>query len=336
MQFSRTQDSMQVSRTQDSIRAAEDRSEACDQRQSLPSLPSGNIGATVTAITASRAGHSVQGGSVSTAGIPDAPISVVERISLILETFNGTGPLTLVEVTRRTGLPRSSVHRLLDQLTSTGWLAREEQTYELGVKAYEIGRSAFNQNRLLQQATPVMRRLAHTVGLTVHLGVVDHGDVIYMASVHGHRSPSAATAIGSRVPAHLTALGKAIIANYSEERLSDIYSAPLQRATAHSVGSRRQLDADLAGVRQHGVAFDHQELAIGISCVGVALGPPDHYYGNRAAISVFGPSNNIELSKLAGPVRVAAAEIWDRCVASHLPTHQFENWRPPSHGFQTA
>ncbi|WP_051122186.1 IclR family transcriptional regulator [Nocardia sp. 348MFTsu5.1] len=274
---------------------------------------------------------------MSAAGTPSqAPISVVERISLILETFIGTPPLTLVEVTKRTGLPRSSVHRLLEQLTATGWLAREEQTYELGTKAYEIGRSAFNQNRLLQQAAPVMRRLAQSVGFTVHLGMIDGGDVLYLASVPGQHSPAMTTVIGTRAPAYLTAVGKAVIANYPEDRRAEMRSTPLRRNTPHSIGTHAQLDAELARIRDQRVAYDRQEFAVGISCVAVSLGPPDHYYGNRAAISVFGSSDRIDLAKLAGPLRIAAVEIWDRCTASHLPTHQFENWRPRTSDFRSA
>ncbi|WP_280218232.1 IclR family transcriptional regulator [Nocardia neocaledoniensis] len=261
------------------------------------------------------------------------PVSVVERISLILEAFHGTGPLTLVEVTRRTGLPRSSVHRLLEQLTATGWLERAEQTYELGVKAYEIGRTAYNQNRLVQHATPVMRRLAATVGLTVHLGTIDREDIIYLAGVPGRRSPSSDIATGSRVPALATGIGRAIVANLPEDRIAELLAAPQAGGAPMSATTRSHLLAELARVRDHGAAYDRQEFRAGISCVGVAIGPPDHYYGNRAAISVFGLAREMEPpAKLTGPLRIAAAEIWDRCVAAHLAPDYLNNWRSPVPG----
>ena len=261
---------------------------------------------------------------------PGTPVSVVERISLVLESFNGTGPLTLAQVTQKTGLPRSSVHRLLEQLTATGWLTRDELTYEHGPKIYETGQAAFQQNRLSQEAQPVMRRLAQSTGFTVHLGSVIRGDVLYLAKVQG-RNGAAAARIGARVPSHQAAIGKAILAHYSDDRLPKGRGGQLAQATGRSIRSSAQLIEELDRVRDRGAAFDSQESAEGVSCVAVSLGPPDHYYGNRAALSVCGPSEAMELTKLAAPLRVATREIWERCVTAHLKGESFRDWRPPVH-----
>ncbi|MBF6387737.1 IclR family transcriptional regulator [Nocardia farcinica] len=262
----------------------------------------------------------------SPAGVP---VSVVERISLVLDTFNGAGPLTLAQVTSRTGLPRSSVHRLLEQLAGAGWLARSpEQTYELGVKAYEMGQAALNQNRLLQGARPVMQAFAHRTGLTVQLAVVDHGDTVYLAKVNGRSSGPTPTAVGQRVPAHLTAVGKAQLAVTEAGRnpqviqgLAHTDNGELVRRTVHSITTDTQLAEELAGVRDRGAAFDRGEAFPGLGCLGVSLGPADHIYGNLAGISVCAPITSLDYRKLVGPVRVLAREIWDRCVAADLATH---------------
>ncbi|MEV0354868.1 IclR family transcriptional regulator [Nocardia sp. NPDC050697] len=262
----------------------------------------------------------------SPAGVP---VSVVERISLVLETFNGVGPLTLAQVTSRTGLPRSSVHRLLEQLASTGWLARSpDQTYELGVKAYEMGQAALNQNRLLRGARPVMQAFAQQTGLTIQLAVVDHGDTVYLAKINGRASGPTPTAVGQRVPAHLTAVGKAQLAFTAATRnphvirgLGHTVGGELVRRTAQSIGTDAQLAEELGTVRDRGAAFDRGEAFSGLGCVGVPIGPPDHIYGNLAGISLCAPVTSIDYRKLIGPIRVAAGDIWDRCVAADLETH---------------
>ncbi|MEV0366793.1 IclR family transcriptional regulator [Nocardia fusca] len=254
------------------------------------------------------------------------PVSVVERISLVLETFNGAGPLTLAQVTSRTGLPRSSVHRLLEQLTNTGWLARSpEQTYELGVKAYEMGQAALNQNRLLHGARPIMQAFAHRTGLTIQLAVLNRGDTVYLAKVNGRASGPTPTAVGQRVPGHLTAVGKAQLAFADQSgrrpvfgELQRVGDGTLARRTPQSVATEAQLEEDLAAVRDRGAAFDRGEAFAGLGCVGVSLGPPDHIYGNLAGISVCAPVTSLDYRALVGPVRVAAREIWDRCVAADL------------------
>ncbi|MER7449430.1 IclR family transcriptional regulator [Nocardia beijingensis] len=262
----------------------------------------------------------------SPAGVP---VSVVERIALVLETFNGVGPLTLAQVTSRTGLPRSSAHRLLEQLATAGWLARSpEQTYELGVKAYELGQAALNQNRLLQGARPVMQAFAHRTGLTIQLAVVDHGDTVYLAKFNGRASGPTPTAVGQRVPAHLTAVGKVQLAITETTRnphvahgLVRTEAGELVRRTTQSIASDAQLEDEFAVIRDRGAAFDRGEAFSGLGCVGVSIGPPDHLYGNLAGLSVCAPVTALDYRKLVGPVRVAAREIWDRCTAAELAAH---------------
>ena len=256
------------------------------------------------------------------------PVSVVDRVSLVLGTFNGAGPLTLAQVTARTGLPRSSVHRLLDQLANAGWLARADQTYEYGVKAYEAGQAALNQNRLLHGAIPTMRAFAQRTGFTVQVGVVDHGDTVYLAKVNGRISGPTPTRVGLRVPAHLTATGKAILAN-SAPSIEEIDLSELRRTdtgalvarTSLSITSVDRLRADLQLTLDRGAAFDRGELFPGIACVATSIGPPDHHYGNTAAVAVCAPVSSMDLRQMVGPVRVAAREIWDRCVSADLAKH---------------
>ncbi|MCR8896636.1 IclR family transcriptional regulator [Gordonia sp. GONU] len=258
----------------------------------------------------------------------DGPISVVDRISAVLEAFNGAAPMTLAQVTARTKLPRSSVHRLLEQLASAGWLARSpEQTYELGVKAYEMGQAALNQNRLLRAARPVMHAFAQRTGYTIQLGVVDGGDTVYLAKVNGRLSGPTPTAVGQRVPAHLTALGKVIIAyaevapRQSPRGLHKLDDGTLVKQTALSITSPAQFDAELAQIRDRGAAFDRGEAFPGVACVGVSIGPHDHIYGNLAGLSVCAPVGAVDLRKLMGPARIVAGEIWERCVAADLTDH---------------
>lgn len=258
----------------------------------------------------------------------DGPISVVDRISVVLDAFNGAGPMTLAQITARTKLPRSSVHRLLEQLSTAGWLSRSpDQTYELGVKAYELGQAAFSQNRLLQAARPVMRDFAQRTGYTIQLGDVDRGDTIYFAKVNGRLSGPTPTTIGQRVPAHLTAVGKAILAfaeispRTSTRELRTLDDGNLAGHTALSITSPAQLRSEFAQIRDRGAAFDRGEAFAGLACVGVSIGPHDHMYGNMSGLSVCGPVSAIDHRKLMGPARIAAGEIWARCVAADLAEH---------------
>lgn len=242
------------------------------------------------------------GGGRPSAGA-DLPVSMVDRVSLVLRAFSTEGPMTLAQVTAHTGLPRSSVHRLLEQLTAAGWLARApEQTYELGVNAYEMGQAAFRNNRLLRVATPLMQAFAQRTGYTIQLGVVDRGDTVYLAKVNGRRSGPTPTAVAQRVPAHLTALGKAIMARADEA--GPRAATPFER--------------ELEEIRARGAAFDRGEAFPGIGCVGVSLGPDGHPYANLAGFSVCAPLGTFDHRQFVAPLRIAAGEIWNRCTIADL------------------
>ena len=246
------------------------------------------------------------------------PASVVDRMTAIVETFQGSGPLTLSDVTRRTGMPRSTAHRLLEQLTRTLWLVRDRNTYELGVRAYEIGQWALSQNRLRIAALPVLHRLVRTTGMTVHLGNLEGDSVFYVDRIPGSTPLRLPTRVGARLPAHVTGLGKIMLANANRDIPSDAPGQPLHALTQYSLSTTEQLDAELKRTRDRGVAIDRQETVVGIGCVAASIGPVDHFYGNRSAISLCGPIQDMNFAQLGGVARVAAREIWDACVANDL------------------
>src|SRR6201995_3661929 len=87
------------------------------------------------------------------------PSAVIGRVSLVLDAFDGPGRLSLAQVVRRTGLPRSSAHRMLQRLVQLRWLRRQGRDYELGMRLVELGSLAVHQDRLHRAATPLLGEL---------------------------------------------------------------------------------------------------------------------------------------------------------------------------------
>lgn len=113
----------------------------------------------------------------------ETPTAVIDRISLVLDTFDGPGRLTLAQIVRRTGLPRSSAHRMLERLVQLRWLRRSGRDYELGMRLVELGSLAVHQDRLVRAAGPLLGELHRATGLVVHLAVLDGPDVVYLEKV---------------------------------------------------------------------------------------------------------------------------------------------------------
>jgi DNA-binding IclR family transcriptional regulator len=231
-------------------------------------------------------------------------MTVTDRVSLVLESFDGPGRLTLAQIVRRTGLPRSSAHRMLERLVALRWLRRSGHDYELGMRLVELGSLAVHQDRLHRAATPLLHELHRATGLVVHLAVLDGPDVVYLEKIGDRMVAAIPTRVGGRQPAQCTAVGKAILA-YAEHTDDVDLTA---RRTKYSIGSPAQLSQEIDKVRARGAAFDREESLAGFGCVAAPIGDP----GNAvAAVSVCGPMDRLAFDqRLVAPLRMTAMHIW--------------------------
>lgn len=234
------------------------------------------------------------------------PSAVIDRISLVLDAFDGPGRLSLAQVVRRTGLPRSSAHRMLERLVQLRWLRRHGRDYELGMRLVELGSLAVHQDRLHQAAQPFLHELHRATGLVVHLAVLDGVDVVYLEKIAGGLGVAVPTRVGGRQPAHCTAVGKVLLAFSDPDRLDGFDL--LARKTRFSVSTRHQLTEELSAIRDRGIAYERAESVAGFGCVAAPIGDSSEPI---AAVSVCGPLDRMTFDhRLAGPVRTTALGIW--------------------------
>lgn len=232
------------------------------------------------------------------------PSAVIDRVSLVLDAFDGPGRLTLAQIVRRTGLPRSSAHRMLERLVQLRWLRRNGRDYELGMRLVELGSLAVHQDRMHRAAIPLLHDLHRATGLVVHLAVLDGSDVVYLEKIGDRMTTAIPTRVGGRQPAHCAAVGKAILADTQSSDAVDLSAGK----TKYSISTPAQLNAELARVRAHGVAFDKEESLAGFGCVAAPIGSPGEAV---AAVSVCGPMNMMKFDqRLVAPVRMTAMGIW--------------------------
>jgi DNA-binding IclR family transcriptional regulator len=238
---------------------------------------------------------------------PPPDHTVLGRSAAIMEAFNGAAPvLSLADLNKRTRLPKSTLHRLVDQLGQVGWLERQRGGYRVGLRMFELGTLAVNGNRLHEAAFPHLQALASRTGLAAQLAVLDHAEVVYLERVvvSPIRLP---TRRGGRKPAYCTALGKAMVA-YDDDAIRAVTSAPMPRKTARTITEPVALWTELKRVREAGVAFDRGEAYQELVCVAA----PIRSSGNAiAAVSVTGPTDRMRWSVAAEAVRSTAAVIWN-------------------------
>lgn len=226
-------------------------------------------------------------------------------MTLVLDAFDASTPrLTLGEITERTGLPRSTTHRILEQLVELRWLEHGGQSYSLGMRALELGGLAVAHHDLRDIATPLLAELHQRTGAVACLAVLDRRDVVFIDR-HGRGiSSDPVTRVGGRAPAHATAAGKAMLAWHDDAALRSSWPHRLPTRTPRTITTLDVLRQDLAQVRSRGgIAFDREELAQGSSGVAVALRGSG---SALAALQLSGDSRVVSLERLAPYVQDAA------------------------------
>lgn len=256
----------------------------------------------------------------------EATRSVLGRAFAILGAF---GPadrrLTLAEITRRTGIPKPTVHRLVSALMVLGALEGEHGIYRLGMRVFELGQLVPGQRDLRDAALPFMEDLYEATHETVHLAVLTGSEVLYIEKISGHRRVAAASRIGGRLPAHCTAVGKALLAISPPEVVDAVLAAGLSRRTAFTITAPSVFRAQLATVARTGVAYEREESDLGVTCAA----SPVRGLGGRglAAISVTGPVTRLKPERYASTVRLAALAL-SRLLGSPQEPHGVRELAP--------
>ncbi|MEV0247853.1 IclR family transcriptional regulator [Nocardia sp. NPDC050712] len=228
---------------------------------------------TVEMLTHPESGEAWTGTGRAAAKPAQPPVSMIERMTLILDAFDGSTPtLTLLGLAERTGLPRSTVHRILDQMIRLRWLAHAPGGYRLGMRTLELGGLAADHNEIRDVVSPLLHDLAQRTGMVGHLGVLDGREVLYLDKAGGRGTANVPTRLGGRMPAHSTALGKALLASLEPSIVEASFRDPLPQLTPRTICDRAELHRELARIRhRQGVAVDNEEAVAGIACVAVPV-----------------------------------------------------------------
>lgn len=232
--------------------------------------------------------------------------SVLTRISAIIDAFDAATPvLSLGRLMQRTGLPKSTVYRLTEQLVEVRWLERSVSGYRLGLKFFEIGGLVAVRNRLRSSAMPYLHQLRDKLGQSVHMGVLDEFDVVILAKVWGHEG-STPTWDGGRMPAYCTATGKVLLAYQEPDVIEEVIARGFSRRTPATIINAAVFRKGLQTVRERGFATESEENMKGLCCVAAPI--MDH--GRAiAAVSVSGPIYRFDLARSAPVVVMCATQI---------------------------
>jgi IclR family KDG regulon transcriptional repressor len=230
---------------------------------------------------------------------PNYPIKVLDKTFFILDILLQHGStMHMTEIAEKLGLYPSTTHRILDTLKHWGYVEQEpnNQRYQLGLKVIELGMAKLHQMDLAREATPYLKELVNQCNETVHLGVMEEGEVLYLAKEESSQTIRMISYVGKRAPLYCTALGKILLAYMSEEEREKILEdRELPRLTEKTITDKRELEKELSKVREQGFALDREENEKDVRCVAA---PIRNYQGEViAAISISSPAFRIDVNK---------------------------------------
>ena len=230
-------------------------------------------------------------------------LAILEAVAL-----HSHEPVRLVDIVARTGLPKTTCHRLLNVLAESGLLRSDDQgRFGPGALLLTMGMNFLNQTDIRSLARPRMEELTQLTQETCHLGILQFPWVVYVEKVESPLAVRMHSQVGAMNPLHCTGLGKALLAFSSVKLINTICSLPLEPMTATTITNAAGLREELGRIRDRGYAVDDVENEEGIRCVGAPIF--GHDGSLIAAISIAGPADRVTLKSVddLGPIVAGAA-----------------------------
>jgi DNA-binding IclR family transcriptional regulator len=242
---------------------------------------------------------------------PAAPtIQVLERSFALLDLLAAhPDPVSLKEISEKSGLHPSTAHRILNDLTLGRLVDRPQAgSYRLGMRLLELGNLVKARLDVREAALAPMRELHRLTHQPVNLSMRQGDEIVYVERTYSERSGmQVVRAVGGRAPLHLTSVGKLFLAHDDPQRVRAYATRTgLTGHTRNSITDLPRLERELAHVRASGVARDDEELELGVRCM--AAGIFDDQGKLLAGLSVSAPADRLEESWLAR-VKDTAAQI---------------------------
>jgi IclR family acetate operon transcriptional repressor len=236
-------------------------------------------------------------------------VQSLERAFLLLELMaEAGGEVALSRLAHDSGMPLSSIHRLVRTLVARGYVRQlPSRRYVLGPRLIHLGEIA--SRALGALARPHLARLVDAIGETANLAMLDGDRAVYAAQVPSRHSMRMFTEVGRRVHLHCTGVGKVLLAGLPEGEVREVLArAGMPAQTPRTLTEPDTLLVQLHRVAAQGYAIDDGEQEAGVRCVAVPVpgGAP------AAAISVSGPEGRLTMDvvpRVAPLLQSAAAAL---------------------------
>ncbi|MGW1029919.1 IclR family transcriptional regulator [Streptomyces sp. NPDC002577] len=241
----------------------------------------------------------------------------VTRSLRILEAVAQHQPVTVGELTKLFGLPKSTVQRTLVTLAEAGWLRanrRDTTRWEIGARVLAVRPAALQGSSLFAAARDPMVRLRDEVNETIHLSVPDAlQGMVVVDRVDCEHAVRTFHTIGDTSPLHATAVGRAVLAHLPKQDIEEFIAGGLERFSDTTPADPDQLHAELDRIRTDGYAVNRNQYRPGVCAVAAPVLDEDGT--PLAAVAISMPESRYDAARVPEWGRLVAdttAEITRR------------------------
>lgn len=221
------------------------------------------------------------------------------------------GFVSKADLSKRTGLDKSAVYRILNTISLMGYLERENKRYRLGLKFLELTQSLVRHYNLREIAHPFMVALAQEVGERVFLALLDHDSIVQIDIVEGNPWIRITSDVGTRFPLYASSAGKLFLADMPDETLKWLLDTlEMTPVTEKTITDRARLMAEIEAVRAQGFAVSNEESRVHERAVSVPI--KDEQGRTIACLGVAGTVLTFTTEKMmnvVGPLLTSASRI---------------------------
>lgn len=212
----------------------------------------------------------------------------------ILEILIENGHMSIGEISSKSSMGKSSVHRILGTFKKKGYINQvpEDGRYYATTKIFELGNRAANNVPIRTAAKPYLEELFEKCHETVNLAILDSNEIVFLDKIITREPLRIDLDIGRRVPAYCSGLGKALLAFSKNVNPG---SMEFKKFTDKTVGSAEELSKELESIRLAGCSIDNEEYIKGLVCLAAPI--LDRGKNAIAAVSIAAPAVRIDESK---------------------------------------
>ncbi len=197
-----------------------------------------------------------------------------------------------------TGLPKPTLHRMLQQLESAGLLQREGdgRHYGIGTRLRRLAENLLLNDSHHGARHTVLRHLVEEIGESCNLTALSGSEVVYLDRVETAAPLRFYLHPGSRVPLHCSASGKIFLAQMNPaQRRRLLANAPLASYTPKTLTDLEQLEREVQRIHKDGFALDDEEFLPGLLCIAVLV--PAESGPSNLCVAVQAPIMRLDASK---------------------------------------